>query len=221
MALNLQGINIGSVNPQSAMIIAIWFIFTIFLIGILIGAFLWIRWWLRYKYTAISITYTDDGTPVPNIRKAALLKQRGETFLKFAWSKEKILPPDPNFFYPNEGRGKSVFLKKYGHEDYQPFNMLFDSTKTEPGLLLEPVPQELHNYNSEEAQNEMNRYNNQSFWDKYGAIIVPLTAILIVTIIFIFGLREMRQTGVEFRAAAEAIRQGLEAMSKQTIPAGP
>lgn len=196
----------------------IWGFLTLVIIGIGIGFFFVIRYFIKYKHTSVIVTYTDDGYPTLDVRKTSFIKKKGTHMVEFLGLKDKILRPAIKLQYPKtHGKGKVLLLDQYGNDDFSPMSLHRDN----PPPHLEAVPEDLKIWMHNENQAEMVKYSNQTWWEKYGEFVVPLTGIMIITIIFIIGLREMRETSAAFQQVANVLKEAIEMMGKQQVPAGP
>ena len=210
--LNFGGLNLSG-GITTVLVVAL----VILIVGLLIFI-IWIaRKLLKYKIKVVILERVGETFRV-KFDKGALINKKG--FIDFnLWSSRKNIPPPvAEDLLPNMNKGNTVFLYKFGENDYTSFR--FDSSIV-PNNPFKPVEIDMNNWLVLRLDRNKQQFGTKSFWDKWKDIIIPMTAFVFAFFIIFFVLQQMEKVSNSFNGAAQAIAQALKEFKQPPVPGAP
>lgn len=174
---------------------------TILIGGILVGGIAWAIWqWKQYNIT-VEINEKRANSWIVRFDVAKRISKNGVTKYHLRKAKVDIRPPD-NFdnIYLSRG-GDYLKLIKEG-EQYFSFGQIT------PDGELDPIPMDMEFWRVNIQQELLQRFKNESFWDKYGTTISVLAFAMIFMIGFVVIERDFNATAQMLASTAQAMSNG-------------
>ncbi len=194
------------VNETIAQVI---FWFSITIIGCLaFGAVALIVWMLRYD-TVVDINELIGDTKYKTKKRGRLITKEGITSLKLMGRKDPLPPPKPQDY----GIISSIFGKKKHLEAY--YDKTTDTFNFVKLTVNSPAEHHIVDYDMRtwflsDVQRAEKKFASNKFWDKYGAVVVFGTAMILAVVIFVLAM----QYATDLVSKDIAVAEGMTAQLK-------
>ena len=183
MGMNPEGIgaamsgSLGNMMPQ-----IMYWVGIILVSAIILGGFYMIFLFTQYKYKvtifvrgSLGSSDKDDHSIGKVINKRIrIIKDHGIEKMSFLFSKKKIDPVELKYIMP----GNRLFLYQTGLNDYIPVQFSCGN----PEAYFNPLKYSIRRWQNLEIQEAFRDYQEQTFMQKYGGMLVTMGAIMFVLI---------------------------------------
>jgi len=150
-------------------------LFFLIIVGACLMAFIW---YSSYKHQVIVFEKTAEGKRIRKDRAKKIVRD-GVTKYKLLWARATVQPPpgfDSKYF-----AGKSEALLLHKENDAFFFHIGYDVDEQQ----LKVLPQEAIDFLVNEIKSNLVNYDQISFWEKYGTVVVNIAFVVVVFVFMI------------------------------------